>query len=256
MPRIPLTQKASWRKAVYFPGCRQLDRRPDLILDAFKLLDFLRVDNVVPYSEPEICCGLPLYQAGLKEEFQRHAKLMVSRLSKYKRIICPCPACAHTFKVLYRKIAPGLTRKIMHLTEIIWPKLARREAAPVQNQRIAYHDPCYLGRHLGIYDIPRRILSHVGYQVTEFIWAREQAGCCGGGGSVDLNFPELADLVAGRRIEEALLIDFDYLATACPGCLTRLVDAGKDSGLKVKDITELVMKALFNLPESSPEGIL
>ena len=115
--------------------------------------------------------------------------------------------------------------------------------------KVTYHDPCYLGRHSGVYDAPRDVLKSIpGLDFVEMKRSREQSMCCGGGGGglwmEKLKGERLSDL----RIEEALSTGASILATSCPYCITMFEDSirtlNADDKISVKDVTELVLESL------------
>jgi Fe-S oxidoreductase len=120
---------------------------------------------------------------------------------------------------------------------------------------VTYHDPCYLGRHSGIYDAPRDVIKSLpGVELVEMERNREQSMCCGGGGGglwmEKLKGERLSDL----RVEEALATGANVLATACPYCITMFEDSIRtlnvDDKIVVKDVTELFLESMeINIDE-------
>jgi Fe-S oxidoreductase len=115
--------------------------------------------------------------------------------------------------------------------------------------KVTYHDPCYLGRHSGVYDAPREVLKSIpGLDFVEMNRNREQSMCCGGGGGglwmEKLKGERLSDL----RIEEAMATGASVLATSCPYCITMFEDSSRtlnvDEQIKIKDVTELFLESL------------
>ena len=117
--------------------------------------------------------------------------------------------------------------------------------------KVAYHDPCDLGRHLNIFEPPRNLLKKVpGVTLIEFKNNRLLAKCCGGGGGVKAFNNELSGEIAYQRALEAVDVGAEVVVSACPACKSNLVLAAarlrkeKKGRLKVMDITELVADAL------------
>lgn len=113
--------------------------------------------------------------------------------------------------------------------------------------RVAYHDPCDLGRKSGIYEAPRRILQGIpGLELVEMADNRESALCCGGGSNLETYDPELMRKVARRRLEQALETDAETIITACTQCERTLKDAARRERARVRvmDITEIVWSAV------------
>jgi Fe-S oxidoreductase len=112
-------------------------------------------------------------------------------------------------------------------------------------KKVAYHDPCYLGRHNGIYDEPRGILNKIpGLELKEMEESRSDSLCCGGGGGrVWMETPK-GERFSDIRIEQALGVGAEVLATSCPYCITMLEDSRVTmevaEKIEVKDVTEIV----------------
>ncbi|MFW9846750.1 MAG: (Fe-S)-binding protein, partial [Candidatus Thorarchaeota archaeon] len=116
-----------------------------------------------------------------------------------------------------------------------------------EKRRVTYHDPCHLGRELGIYDAPREILEAIpGIELVEMESKREAALCCGSGGGVRSYDPDLAKRIGADRIRQALETGADVIATACPFCVNNL-EAGasqEGSSIGVADIVNLLAESL------------
>jgi len=116
------------------------------------------------------------------------------------------------------------------------------------SDRVTYHDPCYLGRWLGVYDAPRRLLAETaGVDLVEMESTRGYAACCGGSAAVSAVTPETATRITLRRLEEAARTGAGALITACPHCLEMFRPAAPD-GLAVRDITEILAERLGVAP--------
>jgi Fe-S oxidoreductase len=114
---------------------------------------------------------------------------------------------------------------------------------------ITYHDPCFLGKQNGIFDEPRQILKAIpGVTFVDFDRSREKSLCCeGGGGRMWVEAPDQGTRSAEIRVRDAVEMEAEIIATACPFCLLTLEDAVKTSGnedkLKVMDISEILVEA-------------
>ena len=108
-------------------------------------------------------------------------------------------------------------------------------------QQATYHDPCHLGRILKIYDKPRKIIEKAGYCLKEMDLSKNKSFCCGGGGGMKSNYPELSNEIAKDRIEQAQKIGVDELITSCPMCYVNLKENSKS--IKVKEISEIIIDA-------------
>ncbi|MFQ5842285.1 MAG: (Fe-S)-binding protein, partial [Thermodesulfobacteriota bacterium] len=116
-------------------------------------------------------------------------------------------------------------------------------------KKVTYHDPCYLGRHNGIYDEPRQVLESIpGAEIVEMSDSRENALCCGGGGGRIWMETKKGERFADLRIQQALDIGAEVLVTSCPYCITQFEDSRftlKDSEvIQIKDITEILQEVI------------
>jgi Fe-S oxidoreductase len=195
------------------------------------------------------CCGESLKKVGDLELFERlkNNNLNFFTSSNVSKIITVSPHCLASFKKDY-----GQDYEVLHLSQLIDKKIKEGKLIPKKDfggAKVTYHDPCYLGRHSGVYDAPRDVLKSIpGLEFVEMKRSREQSMCCGGGGGglwmEKLKGERLSDL----RIEEALSTGASILATSCPYCITMFEDSirtlNADDKISVKDVTELVLESL------------
>ena len=204
-------------------------------------------------GDKENCDGNEVRTLGEAGLFQFLAEKNISlfRDLGVKKIITLDPHAFNTFKKDY----PALDGEfeVYHYTQVLAP-LIQPGKTPLKelNGKITYHDPCYLGRHNGEYDAPRKILKAIpGIELAEMDRSRENAFCCGGGGG---NF--FTDILGGGedspsriRVREALETGAGIIAVACPQCAKMLDDAVKieqlDDRLKVMDVAEIVTDCLL-----------
>jgi Fe-S oxidoreductase len=205
-------------RALYWAGCTFRLRLPEVVEDHLGLLSELGVD-VVELSE-EGCCGDPLRLSGLAEGFRLNAVKVAERIGALDvdALITGCAGCYRSFKD-YAELKLGIPR-VLHLAHVaadLMPKLSGEGA-----ERVAYHDPCELGRLSGVYEEPRRALAKVA-EVVEPLTSRGEAMCCGGGGGLWSTAPELSLAVAEARLaRDVEPLGVSKLATACPACLLNL----------------------------------
>ncbi|MCW4032178.1 MAG: (Fe-S)-binding protein, partial [Candidatus Bathyarchaeota archaeon] len=113
------------------------------------------------------------------------------------------------------------------------------------NKTVTYHDPCHLGRHMGIYEIPREIYKKIpGLNLVEMKRNRNFAWCCGAGGGVKIGYPEWAVEISKERLEEAKETGAKVISSTCPFCLTNLSDANDNYNfeMEVLDLIEILDK--------------
>jgi heterodisulfide reductase subunit D len=163
-----------------------------------------------------------------------------------KAVITSCPGCLNTMKNDYRRMGLELKADVRHTTELLADLVESGELKFREYKKKAtYHDPCHLGRHVGIYDEPRAIIDAIpGLELTEMGRNREFAYCCGAGGGVKSAFPEWALKTGKERVTEAMETGAEVLITTCPFCERNLRDAVDDMGvdLEITDLVELVAK--------------
>jgi Fe-S oxidoreductase len=229
-------------KVALFPGCASCLDRPGDVAAALRVLDAGPDGRAALVAE--YCCGLPLLQAGDEEGFLAAARRVRRALSGIPRTVVPDPGCLHAMRVLYVERGVTIETRLLHLSEYVLPILGRFRKLSLGGPAY-YHDPCRLGRDLGIYDAPRDVLSRVlGEGIAEFPRNRERADCCGGGGAVPETDPETARAVAVRRLAALGRPDGPAtVVTACPTCRAMFAAAG--IGWQTRDIIELLDEALL-----------
>jgi Fe-S oxidoreductase len=165
-----------------------------------------------------------------------------------ERMFTVSPHCFNAFKNDY----PRNGMQVQHYSQVLAEKAGRGELKFSQRleKTVTYHDPCYLGKHNGIFDEPRSILKTIpGVTLVEMDRSREKSLCCeGGGGRMWLEGTNPGTRLAQQRIQEAMDTGAEILATACPFCLLTLEEAVKhlnaEENLKVMDIAEIAIQAL------------
>jgi Fe-S oxidoreductase/nitrate reductase gamma subunit len=226
------------------------------------LLQKARIDFAILGAE-EKCCGDSARRLGHEYLFQTLAADNLELFKKYKikKIITICPHGYNTFKNEYPKLLDLLPsfspaekeelRKIevIHHVQLL-DRLLKKGKLAVHSKLsplITYHDSCYLGRHNGILNEPREILSQLTSRaMIELKNNREHSFCCGAGGGLMWTEESLGKRINQIRTDEVIQIKPEVAATSCPFCLTMLQDGLKDkekTGIKVKDIAQLVAEA-------------
>ncbi|HFQ95465.1 MAG TPA: (Fe-S)-binding protein, partial [Anaerolineae bacterium] len=206
--------------------------------------------NFAVLGEREMCCGDSARRAGNEYLFFELATQNVETLNevKAKKIVTTCPHGLNTLAAEYG--AFGGHYEVIHHSQMIDDLIKAGKIRPKKelDATVTFHDPCYLGRHNGIYDEPRETLSFVVSETVEMEHSRNQSFCCGAGGAQMWKEEEHgAQAVNMKRYEEAVETGASCIAVGCPFCLTMLTDASKeagDDGLVVKDIAELVAETL------------
>jgi Fe-S oxidoreductase len=240
--------RAEWFDAaariLYLPGCDTLSTTPDRVDNAFAV--FRALDVSVTLSErPLACVGYPLWAAGAPDAARLVAERVIDLIRDYEQIVLGCAACTYTLRRTLPAAGFALNGRVLHLSEFLSEHSAQ---LPVRRRRpeAYYHDPCYLGRHLSIYDEPRAVLDRCVDFRREFFHARERSECCGGGGLVPLTYPAVTAGQAKKRLAEPSLHGVDLVVTACSGC-TRTLQAAR-TDIDVLDLVDLVAWAIAPPP--------
>ncbi len=236
---------------LWWVGCAPAyDMRAQATAKAFaKVLKAAGV-NFAVLGSLENCTGDAARRAGNEALFFEMATQNIETLNevKPKRIVATCPHCLHTLGKEYYQY--GGQYNVIHHTELIAELMAEGKLKPGawQDGKVTYHDPCYLGRHNGVFDAPRSVLELTTGPIIELGRSRSKSFCCGAGGAQMWKEEEHgAEAVNVNRYNEAAATGAGTIAVGCPFCLTMLTDASKqagEGGLQVKDIAELVAEAL------------
>ncbi len=226
------------------------------IIPAFmKILDYAGV-NYGAMGEEESCCGYLAYLVGDTATFRKAIDMYKERIAKYgpKELITSCAGCLKTFRDLFPKYGGGNGYRALHALELIETLIKegklkfKVDAEPL---KVVYHDPCDIGRHMGIYEPPRNVIKALpGVELLEFAQNRALAKCCGGGGGMKGFDNEMAGDIGYKRLLAAVDLGADAIVSACPSCKGTFNQAAakarreKKGKIRVLDITELVAQRL------------
>jgi Fe-S oxidoreductase len=233
---------------LFYPGCMEKFVLKNIQENYEKILRKCGID-FIKLKDLEACCGSPVLNAGYLIDFETIAKKNFKIFKEHgvKKIITPCPACFKTFKLEYSKVINNFDIEIEHITQTIAKaiKNGKLRLNKVSNPvKVTYHDPCHLGRYCGIYEEPRIILKTLGYDLVEMRFSREDAFCCGGGGGLRSNYPELSNEITKERVKQALETKADLIITSCPMCYSCLDEAGKNSKIKTVELSSVILEAI------------
>ncbi|NHJ24485.1 MAG: (Fe-S)-binding protein [Candidatus Lokiarchaeota archaeon] len=242
-----ITQNTS-SKLAYFVGCTASYRENDIAVSTVKILNSLNIDFRI--LENESCCGSPVFMTGQTDKAK---ELAVSNVEMFKdekieKIITSCAGCYRALKEIYPKkfeLKHGI--EIIHLPEFISIKLKNGSLKFNNNinMKVTYHDPCHIGRHMGLYKEPRTVLENIsGLELVEMDRNMHNAWCCGSGGGVRSAFKDLSEFSARERIDEALETNATAIVSSCPFCLNQFKTNIKNEEISVYDISQLIEKAI------------
>ncbi|MBI5071870.1 (Fe-S)-binding protein [Candidatus Falkowbacteria bacterium] len=227
---------------LYYPGCLSKFVAKDLVENYRRILREAGLD-FIELADLEVCCGSPALKAGYADDFKKLAEknLQVFKEHSVGRIVTHCPACFMIFKKEYPKVfGEKWDIEVTHATEILSKTKIQNSKFKIQNSVVTYHDPCHLGRQMGIYDEPREVLKSLGYEIKEMDLSRKESFCCGGGGGVQSNESELANKIAKDRIAMAKKTGAKVLVTPCPLCYMHLKKNAEGEDIEVKELSHLM----------------
>jgi Fe-S oxidoreductase len=237
---------------LYFPGCYlSYDARLKKVASATaNILNRAGVDFGI-LGAKENCCGESIRKTGDEEVFKRLAKENIKTFidNGVKKILVASPHCYHTFKNEYPEFMVSF--EVVHISQFLF-ELIREGRLELKNgygKKVTYHDPCYLGRHNGIYDEPREVLKKVpGLELMEMPESRIDSLCCGGGGGrIWMETPK-GERFSDLRLEHAIGAGAEVLVTSCPYCIANFEDSRLTMSvadqIEIKDITEILQEAI------------
>ena len=239
--RYELPDKAEW---VYFIGCTSNYRQKQL-RDA--TLRFLKKIGINFTLIDEHCCTSPIIRTGQLDpvkEFMNYNADLIKKVGATK-VITSCAGCCRTLKVDYEKKGVNVDFEVMHTSELV-KRLLDEEKIKFNseyNKKVTYHDPCHIGRHLGLYEVPREIIKQIpGVEFAEMKRNRENSFCCGAGGGVKIGYPEWSLEISNERLNEAKETGASVIISTCPFCRTNLSDANDkfNMNFEVIDLIEIL----------------
>ena len=222
----------------------------EIARSAVRVLNRLGIEPIILKNER--CCGHDLLWEGNIANFRKLAKLNMAMLrdTGARRIVTTCPECARTLRVDYPAYIGDLGMEVVHIAELLTRKVRDGEfRIPNSEFRITtYHDPCRLGRHLGVFDAPRQVIEALGLELVEMEHSGKNALCCGT--SCWTNCGAVNKQIQVDRLREAQATGAGLLVTACAKCQIHLKCAlddgrlGEEIGMEIRDLVTLVDEVL------------
>lgn len=190
----------------------------------------------------DVCCGAPLLHAGDKKRFVAQGEMLAQAVKHHQRVVVIDAGCASTIRVHHAANGVGMIAPIEHFAELAARELGRMKQVPgLGDGPVRYHDPCQLGRGLGVYDQPRALLSlALGRAPEEFERRREDGRCSGAGGLLPVTMPEVSRTIAKQRIAEHEAQGGGTVVTACASSLQTF----RKQGANAVDLVTVVARAL------------
>jgi Fe-S oxidoreductase len=235
---------------LYWVGCAASfdDRAKKIAQATARLLQRAGVPFAI-LGPRELCTGDPARRMGHEYLFQQLAEENVETLNGVtaRKIVVNCPHCFNTIRNEYPDY--GGTYEVIHHTQLLARLLDEGRLRPTAEVQalITYHDPCYLGRHNGVYDEPRRVLDRIpGVRQVEMHRHRERGFCCGAGGARMWMEEPIGKRINNERTDEAAATGADVVGVACPYCMVMLDDGAKakGGGLEVRDVAQVVAESV------------
>lgn len=195
--------------------------------------------------------------------FQELATANIKEFEKaeIKKIVTIDPHAYNIFKNEYPDF--GFQAEVYHHTEMLFELLQQGKLKPqyAVNEKITFHDSCYLGRYNDVYDAPREILKSIeGVELVEMVRNRQDGMCCGAGGGLMWMEEDAGHRVNVARTEQALEVNPTMISSGCPYCLTMLSDGTKakevEETVGTYDVAELLEMAIFGNETPMPEEAL
>jgi Fe-S oxidoreductase/nitrate reductase gamma subunit len=238
---------------IYWVGCMSsFDARNQRVATALAKIFKAAGVKFAILGKEETCSGDPARRAGNEYLYQILAQTNIERLRQYqpKRIVASCPHCLNTLKNEYPQL--GGSFNVVHHSELIDELISsgrlRVSAESLPDGRMAYHDPCYLGRYNEVYDQPRSVMNTVAGGYVELPRCRDRGFCCGAGGARAFMEEKRGTRISHNRLNEAIATDASGVAVACPFCVTMFEDGVRalnvEERFAVRDVAEIVADAL------------
>jgi len=239
-------------EVLYFVGCYLSydPRMKKVAVATANILNSAGVDFGILASQ-ENCCGESIRKIGSEEVFKRLARENIKTFidNGVKKIIVSSPHCYHTFKNEYPEFMVNF--EVVHMSQYLRELIdeGRLKLTGEFPKKVTFHDPCYLGRHNGIFDEPRDLLKQAaGLELVEMEDFGKHSLCCGGGGGrIWMDTPQ-EERFSDLRLKQAQETGAQILATSCPYCITNFEESRLnleyEDVLEIKDITEIVNEML------------
>ena len=236
----------------YFTGCMTDFVFPEL---GKKIINFLTrngIEVVIPRGQG--CCGAPVFLgAGDFATGRKMADANVKAFKDLDYIVTDCATCASAMKDYPKFLANNDEKKkeyeefgakIKDITEFLvdivrLPASAYRVADEFKGKTVTWHEPCHLGRYLGVKEQPRKILKSL--PDIRYVEMQDADRCCGMAGTFSINFYDLSQKIAAKKVDDIVATEADIVVTDCPGCQIQLIDSLTRQGKpqQVRHIMEL-----------------
>ena len=238
-------------RVFYFTGCATNYLFENVGRAVIKVLTRLGVEVVIP--KDQICCGLPISLSGARKTALRNIRKNLEVFDKddVDTIIVDCASCGAALKQEYAHIleemgenaeaARRVSSKVLDISQYLVSLDLEKILSPLEG-RVTYHDPCHLVRSQGVKDEPRNLLKRI--PGMEFVEMAGADTCCGGGGSFQLDHPEVASGITRNKVQAILETKADLVASGCPGCRLQIYGNMGSEAVRVVHPVELLARAV------------
>ncbi len=268
-PGTKISDDSKWG---YFVGCTASYRRPEIANATVRMLNHFDIEPQILGPDEYCCCSplirtgqvrKPIYEKTESGKMKRIGILDVSEIIRnniekieekgIENLIFSCAGCYRTvtldWSAYYRAMEGILPTDTIHLVQFLAMKLKKGELHWKKDypEKVTYHDPCHLGRHVGVFDAPREVLKSIpGLELIEMDRHGHNSKCCGAGGGFKAGFGESALNVAERRLEDAINTGATTIVSACVFCKLNFADAIRKRGadIKIANIEDLFLELM------------
>jgi Fe-S oxidoreductase len=251
IPTMAQVKDASDIDVLYWVGCAgSYDERNQKVSRAFASLMKQAGVRFATLGTEELCTGDPARRLGNEYLYATVAQQNIETLNRYKprRIVTQCPHCFHNLKNEYPDFGGNYT--VLHEAEFIAELIRAGRLRPRRaiDERVTYHDPCYMARHNRKWDGAREALGAIpGVEVAEVSQSKNRTFCCGAGGGCFWKEEHEGTRINQKRFDQLNVARPEALAVGCPFCMTMMEDAVKSRSLeermRVRDLSELIAES-------------
>lgn len=236
---------------LYFPGCLAAYSPTAMkMAQATALILNEAGSSWTTIGAEEWCCGNPLLAAGDTAGARQYAEHNLSKIADLgvKTVLTSCAGCYRVFTKEYPTMLGETGLRVYHTSQ--WLDEALKKGRIRFNRgitaKMAYHDPCELGRLSSVFDPPRQVIRSVpGATLKELPKNRFLSRCCGAGGILKVTNPDIALKLSQRRLDEARGVEADTLVSACPACEVHLLEGSRQGyQIRIMDVTEIAAEAM------------
>ncbi len=249
---LPVKTFTEGMEVLYFPGCylSYVPRLKKVAAATVNILNKAGIDFGI-LGPKEVCCGESIRKTGAEDLFKRLARDNIKTFIEngVKKILVSSPHCYHTFKNEYPEFRVDF--EVVHISQFLSELIreGRLEPSKEVGKKLTYHDPCYLGRHNGIFDEPRDVLKKIpGLELNEMPDSRADSLCCGGGGGRIWMETPRRERFSDIRLQQAMEVGAEVLVTSCPYCISNFEGSRETldvvENIEVKDVTEIIAETL------------